>query len=105
MKSKLELSMRETFGPSLADGAAAAEFRMRHIEPYVSICHPITLDFTGVRNANSSFTNALVAGLLEQHGARVLKVLVFKGCNPAVRVLIEAAVELGLRSACNRIGA
>ena len=102
---KLELSLVETFGCHLADGARAAEFRLGRIDPYVDICPEIVLDFTGVRNINSSFANALVAGLIEQHGPRVLNLLVFKGCNPVARVLIEAAVNLGLRKTHGRVAA
>ena len=63
------------------------------------------LDFTGVRTANSSFVNALVAGLVEQHGEQMLKLLVFKGCNPVLRVLVEAAIDLGLQKIDGRVGA
>ena len=96
---KYELSLREVFGRQLADGDKAAEFGLGRIDPYVDICSEIVIDFTGVRNANSSFVNALVSGLVEKHGEDVLKVLVFKGCNPAIRVLVESAVSLGLRKA------
>jgi hypothetical protein len=96
---KFELSLCEFFGDQLADGAKAAEFGLGRIDPYVDICKEIVVDFTGVRNANSSFVNGLVTGLLEKHGEGVLKVLVFKGCNPAIRVLVESAVALGLRKA------
>ncbi len=63
---------------------------MARIDPYVGICPELTLDFTGVRNANSSFINALVAGLVEQHVVSVLQKVVFKGCSPAIQVLVEA---------------
>jgi len=102
---KLELSLAEEFGAHLADGTRAAEFRLRRIEPYVDLTREIVLDFTGVRNSNSSFMNALVAGMVEQHGEGVLDHLVFKGCNPPVRVLVEAAIDLGLRKIEGRIDA
>jgi hypothetical protein len=102
---KLELSLVEEFGPHLADGERAAGFRSGRIEPYVDLCEEIVLDFTGVRNANSSFVNALVAGMVEQHGERVLDRLVFKGCNPVIRVLVETAIDLGLRKIQGRIDA
>ncbi|HBA86102.1 MAG TPA: hypothetical protein DCZ95_18615 [Verrucomicrobia bacterium] len=102
---KLNISMCEYFGLHLADGTKAAEFRTGRIDPYVDICQEIVLDFSGVRNANSSFMNALLTGLIEQHGQRLLNVLVFKGCNPAIRVLIEAAVELGIRKTQESVGA
>lgn len=93
---KLEINLAEEFGTGLADGALAAEFRMGRLDPYADICQEISLNFTGVRNANSSFVNALVSGFIEQHGPKGLSLLVFRGCNPVVRVLVEAAITLGL---------
>lgn len=103
MKHAILLSAE--LGSHLADGAAAAAFRMARIEPYVGMCDEVILDFTGVRHANSSFINALVAGLVEQHGRDVLNVLVFKGCTPVLRVLVEGAIALGLQKSAGRIGA
>lgn len=102
---KVVLVLAQTFGTHAADGARAAEFRMGRIEPYVEICDEITLDFSGVRHANSSFVNALVAGIVEQHGRSVLDKIVFKGANPVLRVLIEGAIALGLQKIEGRIGA
>ncbi|MBE2284067.1 MAG: STAS-like domain-containing protein [Prosthecobacter sp.] len=93
---KLDLNLADEFGTGLADGALAAEFRQGRMAPYAGICPEIVLNFTGVRNANSSFINALVAGFVEQHGPQVLDRLVFRGCNPVVRVLVESAISLGL---------
>lgn len=101
----MELQLAQEFGAHLADGEIAARFRLTRIEPYVTICPQITLDFSGVRNANSSFMNALVAGLAEQHGEAILNRIVFKGCNPMIRVLVEAAIDLGLQKADRRIDA
>lgn len=101
----IELQFAQEFGAHLADGAAAARFRLTRIEPYVGICPQITLDFTVVRSANSSFMNALVAGLVEQHGEEILDQIVFKGCNPVLRVLVEAAIDLGVQKIAGRIDA
>lgn len=101
---KHELSLAEEFGPQLADGTLAARFRQQRIEPYLPLCEQVVLDFTRVRNANSSFINALIAGTIEQHGQPVLTKLVFKGCNAVIRVLVESAIELGLEKA-KRVGA
>ena len=102
---KLELHLLNEFGAHLSDGEAAAAFRRSRIEPYVLICPEITLDFTGVRNANSAFMNALIAGVVEQHGEAVLERLIFKGCNPLLRVLAEAAIDLGLQKIAGRVRA
>lgn len=101
----MELQLAKELGAHLADGETAARFRLARIEPYVSLCPEITLDFTGVRNANSSFMNALVSALVEQHGEAVLDRLVFKGCNPVLHVLVESAIELGLEKIQGRIDA
>lgn len=101
----MELHLAAEFGAHLADGEAAARFRLMRIEPYISLCKEITLDFTGVRNANSSFMNALISGVIEQHGEVILDQLIFKGCNPTLRVLAEAAIDLGLQKIQDRIDA
>ena len=54
------------------------------------------LDFADVRNINSSFANALIVPLIEQHGEEALKKLRFHGCNAVVRVMIESALILGV---------
>lgn len=101
----IALHLAQALGAHLADGEAAARFRLSRIEPYAAICPEITLDFTGVRSANSSFMNALVAGLVEQHGEAILDRILFKGCNPVLRVLIESAIDLGLQKIHGRIDA
>lgn len=101
----MELHLAQEFGAHLADGGAATHFRRTRIEPYTEICAQITLDFTGVRNANSSFMNALIAGLVEQHGESILDRIVFKGCNPVLRVLVEAAIDLGMQKISGRVDA
>lgn len=94
MKHTVQLA--EEFGPRLSDGTKAYAFRMNSLDRYISICDEITLDFTGIRIANSSFINALVSGLITDHGEEVLEKVVFKGCLPTVRVLVEAGIDLGL---------
>jgi len=101
----MTILVAQDLGAHLADGEAAARFRLAHIEPYVAICPQVTLDFSGVRNANSSFVNDFVAGLVEQHGKSILDRILFKGCNPVLRVLIESAIDLGLQKIHGRINA
>jgi hypothetical protein len=101
----ITISVAKELGIHLADGETAARFRQARIDPYVSLCPEITLDFTGVRNANSSFMNALISGVVEQHGEAVLERMTFKGCNPLIRVLAEAAIDLGVQKIDGRIDA
>jgi hypothetical protein len=94
MKHTVQLASE--FGPRLSDGEKAYSFRVQSLDRYVDLCEEITLDFTGIRVANSSFINALVSGLIADHGQVVVDKLVFRGCLPTVRVLVQAAVDLGM---------
>lgn len=83
----------------MSDGTKALGFRVSSIDPYFNLpgCEEIVLDFSGIRVANSSFVNALISGLFEQHGPECLGKLVFRGCLPTVQVLVQSAVDLGLQ--------
>jgi hypothetical protein len=39
----------------------------------------------------------MISGILQRYGKSALDVLVFKGCNPIIRVLVGAAIDLGLQ--------
>jgi hypothetical protein len=41
----------------------------------------------------------ILAATIEEHGQTVLTKLVFKGCNAVIRVLVEPAIEPGLKKA------
>lgn len=97
-----ELSLAPEFGAFLAEGARAAEFRLRELEPFLHAYETITLDFTGVKNINSSFANALIVPLIEAHGMDALSRLRYRRCNPVVRVIIEGAINLGVARARER---
>ena len=98
-----EVHLRDEFGPRLCDGAEAYRFRVSKIDSYLSICDQVVLDFSGIRSANSSFVNALVSGLFEQHGTDALRKLVFKGCLPTIQVLVQSAVDLGMAKHSERV--
>jgi hypothetical protein len=100
-----EIHLREEFGARLSDGSEAYRFRVSEIDAYLNLpnCEQVILDFTGIRSANSSFVNALVSGLFEQHGVDALGKLVFKGCLPTIQVLVQSAVDLGITKHAERV--
>ncbi len=100
-----EVHLSEIFSPSVSDGSEAYRFRVSKIDAYMSLeaCDQVVLDFTGIRSANSSFVNALISGLIEQHGADALGKLVFKGCLPTIQVLVQSAVDLGMTKNAERV--
>jgi hypothetical protein len=54
----ISLSLADDFGTHLANGEAAADFRIKKIEPIIGSSEALALGFSGVRSANSSFMNA-----------------------------------------------
>lgn len=100
---KHEIPLCDEFGPRVGDGSKALRFRVSKIDPYLALCDQVILDFTGIRSANSSFVNALISGLFEQHGAETLGKLVFKGCLPTIQVLVQSAVDLGITKHAERV--
>lgn len=91
-----EVNIHAEFGNCPCDGSHAYAFRVTNIDPYLSICESLEINFSGVRTTNSSFVNALLVGLFEQHGPILLQKLSFRGCLPTIQVLIQAAVDLGM---------
>ena len=100
-----EIQLHDDFGPRLSDGSEAYAFRVSKIDPYLNLpnCDKVVLDFTGIRSANSSFVNALISGLFEQHGSDALQKLVFRGCLPTIQVLVQSAVDLGMIKHSERV--
>lgn len=99
---KLTIRIRDDFGPFCADGEAAAEFRFRRVDPYASAAETIEFDFEGVRNANSSFCNALIANLVAKNSEEIIQRLRFCNCRENVKIMIQAALALGVSRARER---
>ena len=98
----MELKLADELGTHLADVTRALTFRKERIDPYVAMGAEIVVDFTGVRHGNSSFVNGLLTGLIEEHGEPLLDRMIFRGCNPLLRVLVEGAISLGLEKHSGR---
>ena len=97
-----ELHLSHDLGSYLAEGARAAEYRLRHIDPVFDVYETFALDFKGVRGINSSFANALIVPLFAQHGMAARGKLRFRHCNAVVRLMLESALTLGLQAAQDR---
>ncbi len=93
---KHEIDIFEEFGSRLADGSEAYQFRVQTLEGYFNMCDLLVLDFSRVRISNSSFMNALLAFFFEHDTPLALKKLQFKGCRGIVKIMVEAAIDLGV---------
>ena len=85
------INIFDRFGPVCVNGNVAAEFRDFVVSQLDSNFSEIVLDFSGVRNMNSSFANALLVPLFATKLAAKLR---FKNCRANVRVMIEFANSL-----------
>lgn len=94
----LNIDIHSEFGSFCADGEAAERFREARIDPFVGATESIVLDFAGVRNANTSFCNALIANFVIRHGPGALAHLRFTHCRANVRTLLCVALDLGMAS-------
>jgi len=84
----------EIFSSFCADGERASEFSSSVIESLASNGEEIIFDFSGVRNMNSSFCNALIANLIARHGDQLLSRIHFINCNETVKIHLRSALTL-----------
>lgn len=92
---KIHIPVLKEFGSFCADGEVATSFRQHNVDPYLPDVDEIIFDFTGVRNMNSSFCNALIANIVRRDPATMLRKLRFLRCRANVRAVIELALDLG----------
>jgi hypothetical protein len=94
---KHEICLRDEFGVRLCDGTEALRFRDARLNLILRLGfqNAVVLDFSGIRSANSSFMNALLCGVVEEFGPSVLRRVSFRGCLPAVKVLVQSAIDIG----------
>ena len=89
----------DLFGEFCADGERAAEFRVATLESLVSSGKSVFLDFQDVRGMNSSFSNALIATLIENQGSDAISRLRFLNCRELTKLHIRSSITLGLQLA------
>jgi hypothetical protein len=92
------VSVSTEVGDFAEDKDAAAKIRKAVIKPALEAGESITLDFSGVGLATQSFVHALISDPLRSHGESVLSRIEFKGCNKAVKGIIQTVVQYSLES-------
>lgn len=86
-------------GSFAEDKDAAANIRIKSILPALSRGDEVEIDFTCVSLTTQSFVHALISEALRQEGEQVLERLSFRGCNDAIRGIIETVVQYVLETA------
>jgi hypothetical protein len=92
---KTVILIKERFGKLCSNGDNALCFLQDEVVPFVHKGGSIVFDFMGVRNMNSSFSNALFANLIMREGVSVLEKVTFRNCNSSIKALINAALDFG----------
>lgn len=79
----------------------AAQLRREIILPSLERGESTEVDFTEVTLTTQSFVHALISEGLRRHGESALKFLTFRGCNDAIRGIIETVVQYVLETVEN----
>jgi len=88
--------LQEHFGPFLADGMLANQFRSLHIEAVWDRCDHVVFDLEGVFNMTDSFAFALFGNLAEEHPHDFRAKVTFIHCTETVKSFIAAAIASAL---------
>ena len=91
----IRLSVFDNFGSSCVNAALASQIRGERVDPFLGDAELVVFDFEGVRSMNSSFCNALIANLICKHPEMLARIK-FANCRSNLKILIQAAVDLGL---------
>lgn len=85
----------ESFGEACFNAGLASQVRSEKVDPFLGHAEQVIFDFEGVRSMNSSFCNALIANFIYRH-PKMLSRIKFANCRSNLKILIQAAVDLGL---------
>lgn len=92
------IKLRDHFAtPFLADGNAAVDFRVLHVEPVMQRGENVVLDLAGVENMTDSFSNACFAQLFVNHRGSFGTRLKFKACTPLIQGFVLSALSMSER--------
>ncbi len=91
----INIKLYKDFGEFCSDGNIATNYLNRNILPMIHKNKKLTIDFTNIRNMNSSFANALFANLIVLEGVEVLNNIKFTNYNDNIKVMISSALNLG----------
>lgn len=92
------ISILKSVGEFAEDKDAAAMLRKSQLLPALAAGGSLELDFRGVTLTTQSFIHALISEALRVHGEESLARIAFKGCEPAVKDIVETVVQYVLEA-------
>lgn len=95
MTGSNNINMQSYFGSFCADGGRALSFLNRTVSPMIDLDVQVILDFDGVRNMNTSFSNALFGNLGRRYGKDFFNYVSCINLRDNVRREIITGVKMG----------
>lgn len=96
MNSELSktVNMALTFGEFCAVGNQAASYLISDVYPVMDKGAVVVFDFEGVRNMNSSFSNAMFANIVRRYGVGAAAQLEIKNIRANVKTEVRSSFSL-----------
>lgn len=95
MKQPTTIKLEKEVGKFCADGRIARSLLNSKVTPALNNNLIIVFDCSGVRNMNSSFSNALFGNLIKHHGKQALKNLTITNTRANVKQMILSGLAYG----------
>ena len=90
------IKLLDYFNEFCSNGDEATKFLKDIVIPEIEDNDKICFDFNGIRNMNSSFSNALFANLIRKLKKDVLKKITFANCEKNIQMFISSSISMGL---------
>jgi len=96
------IKISDYFGKFCSDGEKSTKFLIEVVIPELEKNDKVCFDFQGIRNMNSSFSNALFTNLLRKLNENVLTKIIFINCQENIKILISTSISMGLKDLNSR---
>ncbi len=91
------IKLSEYFNKFCSNGEESNKFLIDVVIPEFDKNDKICFDFEGIRNMNSSFSNALFTNLIRKLNKEVIKKITFTNCKENIKILISTSLSMGLK--------
>lgn len=90
------INLSNYFKEFCSDGEESYRFLVEVVIPEFEKNEKISFDFSGIRNMNSSFSNALFANLIRKRGSDIINRISFSNCGENIKILISTSLSMGI---------
>lgn len=91
------IKLSDYFNEFCSDGEKSNKFLIETIIPAINDNDKVCFDFEGIRNMNSSFSNALFTNLIRKLGKDVMDKITFSNYKLNIKILISTSLSMGLK--------